>query len=777
MFTIEEKINETEELGKIINKIPLTKSRNERLTNKLTKNRSQIVSQEKNISNNKLYNFTLTHKERNIKKINQSLTIDDISKFDLALDNINYNYFKSGNLLFEIFINSSEFDLKKFDFYISYTNLCSLLREANIIDKKLYNDTFITQNDLDIILKKTKNNNNYKKFNFKEFSKYLSYIIYKIDYWHFIDKPKTTFNFNINKIFDNYFQDGKMSFISLIYNYVLYVRRETNINEIINPILSNIKNIFIHFCITKIKNDEKDCTNTNMMISKNKFNSILNVMKYLGIFPVLINLKELIIMYHFILDDNNDNKYLDVEELTLDVDISFKKFCELFLCLCIYIKNKKQIILDQFSYLLKEENKNNKFETELKYGQREGIIKYILNLNTLNISQNKNFNEKNKDKNLKKKSNEKNFYIDLNNLKIKHIDFLFKIFEAYSSHYNKYLTYQISFKDILIFFKDCKFIINNEIKKNNNYSLKDKYYKAKKIIKKNISKLRTSIHSFDRLLNNNKIDNNKNNTNNYYYINKNKILLRDIEIFYSKVSKRADINNRLNFKEFIKFLHLSLDKLGFNSISELTQFLQDKNINNLNALINRRNELQKINMLYYQIDKNDIFNIIQQLSPIINIYFISLANKINKYKVTFDLFLKIFREFDLYPNIISNNILKNIFDKIYQIHNEKIIKTKELLLEKILEEKEVGYDDILIAIGIIIFYLKNNSFSHLDEKKILFGLFYRIAESKNLKLELNFNYNFSDELKNKLIKISKIYFDFTNFEEPKYKLFLNNPFL
>ena len=89
-------------------------------------------------------------------------------------------------------------------------------------------------------------------------------------------------------------------------------------------------------------------------------------------------------------------------------------------------------------------------------------------------------------------------------------------------------------------------------------------------------------------------------------------------------------------------------------------------------------------MLYYQIDKNDIFNIIQQLSPIINIYFISLANKINKYKVTFDLFLKIFREFDLYPNIISNNILKNIFDKIYQIHNEKIIKTKELLLEKIL---------------------------------------------------------------------------------------------
>ena len=35
MFTIEEKINETEELGKIINKIPLTKSRNERLTNKL----------------------------------------------------------------------------------------------------------------------------------------------------------------------------------------------------------------------------------------------------------------------------------------------------------------------------------------------------------------------------------------------------------------------------------------------------------------------------------------------------------------------------------------------------------------------------------------------------------------------------------------------------------------------------------------------------------------------------------------------------------------------
>ena len=71
--------------------------------------------------------------------------------------------------------------------------------------------------------------------------------------------------------------------------------------------------------------------------------------------------------------------------------------------------------------------------------------------------------------------------------------------------------------------------------------------------------------------------------------------------------------------------------------------------------------------------------------------------------------------------------------------------------------------------------MKNKS--NLDEKQILLGIFYKIAESKKLKLDLNLNYNFPDALKNKLIEISNFYYGDSKPEEPEYKSFLENPFL
>ena len=146
-----------------------------------------------------------------------------------------------------------------------------------------------------------------------------------IDYLHFIAKPKRTLKFNINKLFGNYFKENKMSFISLIYNYVLYLQQETNINVMIKPIISNIKNLFINFNESNEENlyilNENE--NQNIYIRKNKFKKILNIMKYIGFFPNLVNIKELVIMYYIQLDDNNDNKYLNIEELNLNNDILF----------------------------------------------------------------------------------------------------------------------------------------------------------------------------------------------------------------------------------------------------------------------------------------------------------------------------------------------------------------------------------------------------------------------------------------------------------------------
>ena len=777
MYTIEESVNEVDELEKIVKKVPFKKNRNISLTKNISRNKTQTFSpnnkiyKNKNIKNN-FYNFSLSYKEGN--SINKSLNINTSTDNISSQDNFNFNFFHPGNLIFEIFINLSEFDLNKYDFFVSYTNLCGLLSEINIIDKKLYTDVIITQNDLDIILKTIKkNNNSSKRLNFKEFLKFFSYLVYKIDYTHFVEKPERTLKFNINKLFSNYFKENKMSFISLIYNYVLYIQNEKNINELLNPIINNLKNIFIKFfqINEETPKENENILNTNdssnKNVSKNKFKYIIDSMKYLGIFPFLVNIKELVIIYNIYLDDNNENEFLEVEEINTYFDFSFKKFCLLFLCLCFYIKDKKQAILKQYWHLLNDNKRNINFETELKYGQKEGVIRFILQLNFKYSLQNDNFYENNKIKikNHTNKLSEEKFYTEIENLDINDIDFLFKVFESFSSHFDKYLNYQISFSDMITFLKECGFLINEN--KNQNLSLEEKYYIAKNKIKKNINYLKASLYSSDQLFKKNNFNNNSNRIN--------KLSLRDVEIFYSKVSKRADINNRLNFKEFIKFLYLSLDKLKFNSINDLINVLFHKKRNKMYQLMKQFKELEEINKLYDELKTSDIFNIIIQVFPIINIYFISLTNKINKYIITYDLFIKIFTEFDLYPNLVGNNLLRNIFYKLYQIESDKI-KLKEQKLKKIFEEKkEIEFDEILKALGIITLYLAKES--NFDEKKILFGLLYRIAESKKIKLELNNNFNFSDAFKNKLIEISNSYFDSSNLEEPEYKLFLKNPYI
>ena len=777
METIDETINEVDELEKIINKSPLTKNSNKPFLNKLSRNKSQIYTfgektNNKKTTKNNFYNFTLSYKDGLSTK---SMDINESIGFKSTQDNYDFNLknFKQGNLLFEIFINISEFDENKFDFFVSYTNLCGLLREVNIINSMSYTNNVIKQKDLDIILKKIKKNNN-KKLNYNEFVKFFSYLVYKIDYWHFIENPKRTLNFNINKLFSEFFNENKMSFISLIYNYVLQVQKETNINEIMNPVIPHIKNIFIEFCEINKENinnlNNKD--NTNITILKNKFRNIIKLMKFLGIVPVLINLKELIVMFYIHLDDNNDNEYLNVEELDFDFSISFKKFCKLFLCLCYYIKYKKNAIISQYLYLLKEENKNTNFNNELKFGVKEGIIRFILSIKSKNFPQ--DYKQINNDeyKENKKIIEKEKFYNEVDNMKNQDIKFLFKIFESYSSHFDKFLNYQLSFSDVVVFLKDCEFLINNKNTLNKKLMLENKYNQAKIRIKNNISYLKESLHSLD------KIFHYKNNYN-YQKIQMNKsnnsISLRDVEIFYCRASKRADINNRLNFREFIKFLYFIANKLGFKSMNGITEYLFQIKKTNLKIFNQKEDELKQINILYYQIKSNEIISIIVQISPIINIYFISFTSKINKYNVTFDIFVKIFTEFDLYPNIVKNNILRNIFYELYQI-NKKKTKLKEEKDTKFIEEiKEIGFDEILIAIGMITLYFKN--ISKLDEKYLLFGLFYKIAESKKLKLELNFNFNFSDVLKNKLIELSNIYSDNSIPEVPKYKSFLENPFL
>ena len=744
MYTIYESINELDELENIIKKVPFKRNRNLSSQNILSRNKSQTFSSKNQLSTkysqtNILYNFN--------------------------------NNFQPGNLLFEVFIHLSEFDINKFDFFVNYSNICTLLREINIIDKKLYTGIIISQKDIDILFKTIKKNNDTKKLNFKEFMKFFSNLVYKIDFWHFIDNPKRTLKFNIDKFFKNYFNENKISFISLIYNYVLYVQKERNINEILKPIIPFIKNIFIKFYEKEIETNKENENitnfndNINLPIYKSKFKNIINIMKYLGLFPFFINLKELVILYYIELDKNNNNNYLNLNEKNSNFDILFKKFCQLFFCICLYINEKKQSILKQYLYLYTD-NTDFDFENELKFGQKEGIIRFILNLNNKNLIQENNSEIFNINKNNKETISEEDIIKGLKKLKLKDINFLYQIFESYSSHFDKYLNFQISFSDIVTFLKQCNLIDNNSYK-SKNLSIEKKYNKAIKKINKNISRLKISLHSFDNLFTEKYSSKNKNITKIEFKKNKNDISLKDIEIIFCKVSYRADINNRLFFGEFLKFLYLLMDKIGYNSINEFIEYLNSIKTNYLAVLMKQNEELNKINLFFNELKSNELIVIINQISPIINIYLAAFSNKNNIYSITYDIFLKIFTEFDIYPNVIGNNILKNIFYELYRMKN--------INNEKFEENKKIEFEDIYKAIGIIALYLKNSS--KLDDKKILLGLFYKIAESKKINLELNFNFNFSDNLKNKIFEISKIYYGLDEIEEPEYKSFLENPFL
>jgi hypothetical protein len=282
----------------------------------------------------------------------------------------------------------------------------------------------------------------------------------------------------------------------------------------------------------------------------------------------------------------------------------------------LYNKNKRDDILCQYLYLLKEDNKNINFNNELKYGLKEGIIRFILNIKNKNFLQNNNRIKISKEK----------FYNELENMKIKDIDFLFRIFESYSSHFDKYLNYQISFTDIFTFLNDYNLIRIKDYNNSNEYknAFREKISKAQNNSRNKIIKLKESLHSLDFLFNVEKNGKSKIlNANSSY----NSISLVDAEILFSKLQhkekqsssksvdktlstknfnskKEYNLKFRLNFKSFVQFLYLLSNKLCFESFSLFIEFLSFGQ--NIIKLKNRRINLKYFNDKYIQFDSSEL---------------------------------------------------------------------------------------------------------------------------------------------------------------------------
>jgi len=717
----------------------------------------------------------------------------------------------SEKILLDLFINISEFNESNYDFYISYFNLCKLLREINLINTPLINEVIITKNDdLDIILKDILSNKKSKNLNFKDFLRFLAYLTNKIDPLHFIDKPRNALNFFISKYFYSYYENNKNNLISLIFSYIFTIKQERDINKILEEIINFLNDLYISFFKDEIDNSQ----NTNYLIDekKNPLKYIINSMKYLGIFPILINIKELAIMYYILLDNNNNNLNIqDVNIKIMNKNFTFGKFCQFFLTLSLYIKEKKFIALNQYSHLLNKKANNNDFDNILKNGIKEGIIKFIMSLKIKNLYKQLDPDNSNLDFSLKirkkaKAKNEDN--CDLIKLNNKELNFIRGIFESYSSDVDQYFNYQISFSEIITLLKHYNLLTKNNNKKHSQNFLEEELSKAQNNSRNNILKLKRSLHSLDFLFDKNISKNNKVKNNN---LKSKQVNLVEVEIIFSKViylgkmnmkinksmdnilfsntstynDKELKLKHNLNFKCFIYFLFLISKKLSFISLSEFIGYLSDERDKiKVFKLSIREMNLKNIYQKYNELNTSELIDIIQEFSPLINIYYLLYTKELNKNDITFNLFKRIYTEFEIFPKIVNNEILKNIFYVLYHIkasNIENIINNNEENIEDNFIEKnrEIGFKELMNSFGIIALYL--SQISEFNIIQSLLSLFYIIIKSEKIKSSLKkinaINFNYVEVLKNKVIEISKKYHNFMKEDEPEFIQFLKNPYL
>ena len=245
--------------------------------------------------------------------------------------------------------------------------------------------------------------------------------------------------------------------------------------------------------------------------------------------------------------------------------------------------------------------------------------------------------------------------------------------------------------------------------------------------------------------------------------------------------KEYNLKIRLNYKNFLFFLSFLSNKLYFESLSSFIKHLSDSKNNVKKCKYNIKDmNINYIHKLYNELTSDELVNIIQEFTPIINLYFIFYARKYNLNEISFNIFIKILSEFEIFPQIVNYNIIKNIFCVLYEIKyspKEEINVTEENV-ENNLEQKnrEIGFNEIMISFGIISLYLKD--ISNINEIQALLSLFYLIINSEKIKPFLKeMNFNFIEILKEKIYEISKNYNGFKIDDEPDFIKFLKDPYL
>ena len=748
---------------------------------------------------------------RNLNEFSKS--IDYVSnwaitfkKTQLNSNNSNKNFLFE-NILLNIFMNYSDFSEIDFQYYLSLTNLNKILKNIGIIEKK---KSQITISDINIIFKKVKGNLLSNKLNFREFESLIFQLAMLINEDKFKKDIKNYMNFFITKYFKKI--SDKCSKSNNIINNInsIEFNSTSNIIKILSKIIKKLKEIYFQF----FKYDIDHNINNEKTIKEN-LKSCFIFLKSYEICPLYISIKEISLYYYLIINIQEEEIPL-FSNFKLGNNFNFQKFCHFLTIIGISIINKEKNEFNDKSQKImnKKEDKNyinhyinlnneEKFIQFLnKLNNLEGIEKTHKNFSHITMNSNnsnilpdkkyiddffpnafyykekskgnlfylsKNFNENNLINHLNEK-NELNQILFFKNQNIINKKILKEIFEYYSDYNDKYQMNKIGYNDFMKFIKDFNLFnlskLNTE-EKNNIFSssLRMSKLQTTSTIKQNIKLNKSEIS--------------KRNILNEQYLN---ILWSDISgkknqkiINLNSIKPKINLNrssslnslkpnslnyNKLNYFQFIEILLSISQILYFDSFDIFVKFLEEGNNIYLN-IQEKKNEI--MNKFYIIQNNNQLIKILNSIKKILKNYYNYYSK--NKEKITFDIIIKIYKDFNILPYFISFIELKNIFFTLADILNNK---------QDLEKEKKINFELFLISLGIISLSINTSSNLTNIERLILLLVQIAYSEKKN-QFFSNETFSIRKDLFNIIIELEKNYPSIFEKSIPFYEEIIRNP--
>ena len=170
-----------------------------------------------------------------------------------------------------------------------------------------------------------------------------------------------------------------------------------------------------------------------------------------------------------------------------------------------------------------------------------------------------------------------------------------------------------------------------------------------------------------------------------------------------------------------------------------------------------------MNKFYIIQNNTQLIKILNSIKKIFKKYYNYYSK--NKEKITFDIIIKIYKDFNILPYFISFIELKNIFFTLADILNNK---------QDLEKEKKINFELFLISLGIISLSINTSLNVTYIERLILLLVQIAYSEKKN-QFFSNETFSIRKDLFNVIIELEKNYPSIFEKSIPFYEEIIKNP--